>query len=193
MSCSSAAAGTELEETDEALASSSYGASYEKSMGASDDGVIHSLVTTRHLSKPTQASSLPLTSSSTASTETMTGPELRLSFTNTRPAVLNDVVEEVVTPYSSNPSYNTSSGNANPSTTERRSSYAERNKRLSPLAALKMWAESRDSSASSSVSTWSNLSTKEKHREERAMFEMVRARVLARSPQALSGYVLLDW
>lgn len=180
MSCSPAATGTELTAIDIPLGSSSHGASDERE--------------TRRMSKPVQRPSLLSGLSSNASTRktlSTSRQELPPPRTNTRPAALEYVIEEAVTPNSSTSSYTTSSGSNNASTPERRFSQAERNKRLAPLAALTMGAASTDSSASSPMSSSSDLSTKEKYREERARFEVAQARIWANFLQAPFGYVLL--
>lgn len=99
---------------------------------------------------------------------------------------------DVVTPASSITSYNTPPCTTKPSMPERRASQPERSKQPTPSFPLQMRAASKDSSASSLLSSWSILSAKEKHRQERATFEVAIARVWANSPKALSGYVVLD-
>lgn len=229
MSSSSAATETELEEALESLASSSYGSPLEESLCTSDDGLICYLRTSRRKSKPGQWSSSPLASPGTASTGTTT-PMARLEpqppFSNTRSTVLADVVEDIVTqnsanpsfrtlsastnpstperslstaveepktPPSSIPSYNTSAGNTTPSTPERRASYPERHRRLASLATLAMKKPPPgDTSPNSSASTGSNLSAKQRQRKERIMFEEMKAKLWASSPQYLAKYVHQD-
>lgn len=165
-----------------------------RSAGAFNDAMTHSPRIPRSISKTAQrpsTSSVPSNNTSTGTPILTSDQDLPASQTNTGLAVLDDIIEDVEISSSSTSSY-TSSASNNISTPARGILKLERIRRLAPIAALRMKAASTSSSASSSTSSSSNLSMRKQYRQERAKFEVSRARVWANAPQTPSGYVLLD-
>lgn len=169
-----------------------YGSSHEPSFGADDNGIIHSLKIPRRTSIPAQrpsSSTIEPKDASTSKTIAISGQGLQASRTDTQRTASKDVFDKASSPDSSTSLYPSSASN-NTSPLVQDPSPPECNKRLAPLAALKREAASSTSSVSSSTSSSSNLSRRGRHRQERAEFEISRARIWANSTHTTSRYEL---